>query len=192
MNKHQSKYFNTAVIFDEALISLLSKKDFEYITIKEICKLAGFNRSTFYLHYENMNDLLDETIEYITNKLIDSYNIEPKVFIEQINTSNQEELKLINEYYLKPFLIFVENNKQVFISAFRSSISIKYNQKHHNLNKYIINPILDKFKVNEIQKPYLMSFYLNGIMAIIKTWVLNNCDDDIDTIMEIILNCVKT
>lgn len=36
MNKSQSKYFNTAVKMDEALLSLLEKKDFEYITIKEI------------------------------------------------------------------------------------------------------------------------------------------------------------
>lgn len=36
MNKKGSKYFNTAILFDEALIYLLEKKDIEYITIKEI------------------------------------------------------------------------------------------------------------------------------------------------------------
>ena len=36
MNKNESKYFNTAILFDEALIYLLEKKDIEYITIKEI------------------------------------------------------------------------------------------------------------------------------------------------------------
>lgn len=32
------------------------------ITIKEICKKAGVNRSTFYLHYESIDDLLEETL----------------------------------------------------------------------------------------------------------------------------------
>lgn len=32
---------------DEALILLLEDKDFEYITVKEICRKAGVNRSTF-------------------------------------------------------------------------------------------------------------------------------------------------
>ena len=32
-----------------------------YITVKEICEKAGVNRSTFYLHYENTTDLLQET-----------------------------------------------------------------------------------------------------------------------------------
>ena len=61
MNKNESKYFNTAIRMDEALIALLEKKDFEYISIKEICQKAGVNRSTFYLHYENTADLLKET-----------------------------------------------------------------------------------------------------------------------------------
>ena len=34
MNKNESKYFITAIKMDEALIKLLEKKDFEYITIK--------------------------------------------------------------------------------------------------------------------------------------------------------------
>ena len=33
MNKNESKYFNTAVKMDRALIELLEKKNFEYITI---------------------------------------------------------------------------------------------------------------------------------------------------------------
>ena len=60
MNKSESKYFNTAIKMDLALISLLKKKPFDYITVIEICKEAGVNRSTFYLHYETVGDLLQE------------------------------------------------------------------------------------------------------------------------------------
>ena len=61
MNKSESKYFNTALLMDEALLFLLEKKDFEFISVKEVCDKAGVNRSTFYLHYENMDDLLIRT-----------------------------------------------------------------------------------------------------------------------------------
>ena len=63
MNKSESKYFNTALRMDEALIALLEKKDLEYITVKEICEKAGVNRSTFYLHYESIADLVNEAME---------------------------------------------------------------------------------------------------------------------------------
>ena len=57
MNKSESRYFATAARMDEAFLTLLAKKNFEYITVKEICEVAGVNRSTFYLHYETMSDL---------------------------------------------------------------------------------------------------------------------------------------
>ena len=69
MNKSESKYFNTAAKMDDALLSLLEEKDFQYVTVKEICKKARVNRSTFYLHYENTVDLLEETLRYSFKKL---------------------------------------------------------------------------------------------------------------------------
>ena len=41
MNKQESKYFNTASFFDEALLKLLENKEYEYISVKEICEKAG-------------------------------------------------------------------------------------------------------------------------------------------------------
>ena len=43
LNKSESKYFNTAVKMDKAFLDLLEHKDFEYITVKEICKTANVN-----------------------------------------------------------------------------------------------------------------------------------------------------
>ena len=74
MNKSESKYYNTALLMDEALLRLLEKKDFEFITITEVCQKAGVNRSTFYLHYENMDDLLVETIQMINKRFNDAFN----------------------------------------------------------------------------------------------------------------------
>ena len=70
MNKSESKYFNTALLMEEALIQLLEVKDYEYITVKEICEKAGVNRSTFYLHYETVNDLLSECLENIKKRFL--------------------------------------------------------------------------------------------------------------------------
>ena len=38
MNKSESKYFNTALLMNEALLLLLETKDYEFITVTEICK----------------------------------------------------------------------------------------------------------------------------------------------------------
>lgn len=41
MNKQESKYFNSALFMDEALLHFLEKKDCGFITVKEICQKAG-------------------------------------------------------------------------------------------------------------------------------------------------------
>ena len=76
MDRSQSKYFHTAAKMDAALIALLNEKDFEYITIKEICQKAGVNRSTFYLHYENTRDLLEETMQYLVDQFLSYFSVD--------------------------------------------------------------------------------------------------------------------
>ena len=74
MNKSESKYFNTALLMNEALLLLLEKKDYEFITVTEICQTAGVNRSTFYLHYESMDDLSYQEFLLVNHPLIHNAN----------------------------------------------------------------------------------------------------------------------
>ena len=78
LNKSESKYFNTARKMDKALISLLEERSFEYITVSEICKRSGVNRSTFYLHYENTVDLLNETARLMLEDFKSYFDIDAK------------------------------------------------------------------------------------------------------------------
>ena len=191
MNKNESKYFNTAILFDEALIYLLENKDIEYITIKEICNKAGVNRSTFYLHYENINDLVEETMNYINKKFMNYFNENTKEFIEKIKNSKLEDLKLIEKKYLTPYLSFVKD-KKIFKASFNNPSGMKVNNKYNHLKYYILNPILDRFNIVEKEKGYLLTFYINGIMAIIKEWIDMDCKDSINDIEDIIIKCVGT
>ena len=58
MENRRSKM--TKKLIKEALIELLSKKDLQHISVKRICENADLNRSTFYLHYETIEELLEE------------------------------------------------------------------------------------------------------------------------------------
>lgn len=190
MNKNESKYFNTATIFDEALISLLEVKDIEYITIKEICNKAGVNRSTFYLHYENINDLIEEAIDYTNKKFMKYFDEDTKDFLNKIENSKLNDLKLIRSKYLTPYLTFVKENKKIFKASFNNPSRMKATNKYNSLKSYIINPILDRFNISLEERPYLLAFYINGIMAIIKEWINTDCKTSITDIEDIIIRCV--
>lgn len=49
-----------------ALISLIEEKGFEALSVKDLMTKANLNRGTFYLHYQDKFDLLDQTLEEIT------------------------------------------------------------------------------------------------------------------------------
>lgn len=111
MNKSESKYFNAALSMDEALIALLEMKDLEYITVKEICEKAGVNRSTFYLHYETIADLVNEAIESVEARFLSYFAQDAKVIWDKINGNELNELVLVTQDYLKPYLQFIIDNK---------------------------------------------------------------------------------
>lgn len=190
VNKQESKYFNTARIFDETLIILLEQKDIDYITVKEICAKVGFNRSTFYLHYDSIDDLLNETLEHTVDKLVKYFKETPQEFIDKINTSSKEDLVLVNEKYLRPYLEFIKENQKIFMASFKSPSTMKTYEAYSGLEKYIFNPILDRYNINDNKKKYILKFYTQGIMAIIKEWTVNDCKDDIENIISIIIDCV--
>lgn len=100
MNKSESKYFHTAARMDEAFLALLEQKDFAYITVKELCAAAGVNRSTFYLHYETMGDLLSESVSYMNEQFLACMQADSSTFITRLRDCPLEELYLITPAYL--------------------------------------------------------------------------------------------
>ena len=190
LNKSESKYYNTACLMDEALILLLEKKEYSFITIKEVCEKAGVNRSTFYLHYETMDDLLTESIRYIGNKIHKKFG--NKVINKQvINKSELEDLLLITPEYLLPYLEFLKENKAIYKIAFSQPNLLKEQYIVNHLYKNIFEPILDRFSVPKNDQKYMMSFYLAGISAIMISWIKNDCKDDMESIVNILLRCLN-
>ena len=190
MNKNESKYFNTAVKMDEALITLLEKKDFEYITIKEICDTAGVNRSTFYLHYDNTYDLLKETTSYVIDKHLAYYNVDKKRVSLQFEACKREELLFITDEYLLPYLTFIKDNQRLFKVTMKQFHLMGMNEVYGKMFDHVFSPILDRFCIPKTERAYVIKFYLNGIFAVIVEWLDRNCSDEIAIVTKIITDCV--
>ena len=190
MNKSESKYFNTALCMDEALISLLKLKDLEYITVKEICEKAGVNRSTFYLHYETIADLVNEAMETMNQRFM-SYFADTKGIAEELNHTDLSNLVLITRDYLEPYLRFVSENKDLYRAAFRNPKEMQANVKYGYIKKYIVEPILKRFGVPDAYWRYYIAYYIDGTMAIIKEWLETDCRDSVEMIAAVIEECVR-
>ena len=72
MNKSNNKRYQiTDEKIENALLTLLKDKDFNSIYVNDICKEAGIARTSFYSHYDDINDLILKIQKKYSNKIID-------------------------------------------------------------------------------------------------------------------------
>ena len=190
MNKAESKYFNTAMRFDKALLSLLEKKPFEYVTISELCEEAGVNRSTFYLHYENTADLLKEATAYVLDDFASYFSVDMESIASKYANCDLQELNFINEKYLHPYLSFIKENQRLFAAVLSQPTTFDSMVIFQRLFDDVFHPILDRFHYPKDEQHYVMMFYLNGITAIITEWLKDTCEKSIEDISSIIHYCI--
>ena len=190
MNRSESKYFATAARMDEAFLELLEKKDFTYITVKEICEKAGVNRSTFYLHYETVSDLLAESARYIIDQFVEAMPHDTAEFMSQIQTRPLEELYLITPEYLTPYLNYIKKHRRIFRTTLEQASVLGMNDAYLSLNRHVFIPILIRYHVPLPNQKYMMPFYINGIMGIVNEWLKENCEDSIEHMISVIQVCI--
>lgn len=190
MNRSESKYFNTAAKMNEAFLTLLEKKDFAYITVKEICECAGVNRSTFYLHYETLDDLLTESVQNINAHFLDYMQRDAGGFIAKLRTCPVSELYLVTPEYLKPYLGYIQEHKRLFRTVLENAAALRLDESYRGMFRHVLTPILERFGIPEAEHRYLMTFYINGLMAIITAWLEEDCADAIDHVIAVIQRCI--
>ncbi len=179
MNRQESRYSNTASLFDEALLLLLEQKEYDRITVKEVCRKAGVNRTTFYLHYESMNDLLEETIGMINEKF--------KRSLSSVPAGDPRKEILTSEKYLRPYLGFIKENMRAYRVIHQQERLFRSQKTFESFYQSVFSPALTHFGVSENEKKYVFAFYTQGTVAIIGKWLEDGCRDDVDMIIRLIM-----
>lgn len=191
MDRSESKYFITAAKMDEAFIELLGEKCFEYITVKEICGRAGVNRTTFYLHYETVNDLLRESMEYLDRQFFSYFEENGEEFVKKIPEMQLTELNFVNAHFLIPYLNYIKDNIRVFQTTLSHPDVLQADVRYRNLYEYIADPVMNKFNVPQEKRKFYNIFFINGMIAVINEWVRGDCRETSEEIAGIIEELVK-
>ena len=69
MQKEDLRVINTKKNLFNKLLILLQTHDFNDITVTKLCEYSEINRSTFYTHYSNIDDLFETHMIEIMDKL---------------------------------------------------------------------------------------------------------------------------
>jgi len=146
----------TCKVIKEAVLELLSEKDFYQITVTDICKKAEISRGTFYLHFENISQVVDELID--------------DVLLQSTPLSEQLELHPSDESTCAfPLCQFLRSNRQyraLFLSdSLRSRVVDRLTQCNSSRLLGAIEQS-GKFSAKEVQA--LCVFQMNGCLAVCK------------------------
>lgn len=174
---------------DGALVSLLAEKDLQFVTVKEICERAGVSRSTFYLHYGTIGDLLDECLDAVMERFLSYFeNVRPAP-TEAGSGRAPQDLVMTTPEFLVPYLTFVRENLPVFRAAVERPGAMGTEGNLARLLEHVVDPVLERFSIPERDRRYYALYHLSGINAVVSEWVGRGCADDVRHVADIISSC---
>lgn len=180
MDKAESKFANMARRMDAAMIELLEVKPFQAITVTDVCKTAGAHRSTFYSHYDNTLDLLNEVRNQTLLDFYASFEHLPR------------EEALTDRKFLDTYLKFIEEHKRLF-RVFLENINLF---DGHGILTQMESDIQDISKTKspheEKLSRYKLLFTASGITSIVSFWLKSGCKESRDELADIILECIES
>lgn len=152
---------------ESVFMELLQTRELNRITVSDICKLAGVNRSTFYANYGDIYVLADTVRENLERNLGELYRD------QVVNSFNDND-------YLKLFRHIAEN--PLFYQTY---FKLGYDNRYQIL-AYDKKLAAEHFDNRFI--PYHIAFYKSGLTAVIKMWLAGGCRETPEEINEIVVS----
>ena len=167
-----------------AMIKMLEITDFHNINVKQLCIVAGVNRTTFYAYYDNTFELLQDVKEYMIDKFLENYK-EMRDYFE----SGQLFEDFISEKYLIIYLNYIKDNAKLYKTFLNISFKEEKNDFFEKLISKVSYPVSLNFDKNSqiSDVKYFTRFYINGIKGIVDLWMKNNFEEPTEKIAELII-----
>lgn len=173
--KQNRKTQYTRMVLRDALMELMEQKTITQITVKELCVKADINRTTFYAHYTDPNDLLrkiEAEVLLSVSKAVSSMH-------GPIDKSN------IIQIFQELLQYIADNNKQIqILLSERGDVSFQ---------KELFMMIYEKCELMTLTphtstKEFYFIFVLNGSVGLIQHWLKTGLTKPVNEMAEIIFN----
>ncbi len=169
MKKIDLRIIKTKKMLFMALTELLKEKAFEEIKVLDLCEKAYINRSTFYDHYQDKNELL---VDYLN-----SLRIELDKYI-RIHIKETPKTKAYYIESIRLILNYLNQNKDVCSSII--------NNNYHSVLTYTLIDIIakdinkendqEKILINGVPNDITIKFYIGGLIVLSLDWLNNQKD----------------
>lgn len=158
----------------DALVLLLAEKEFSAITVSDIVNRANINRGTFYLHYQDKYDLLEQIQKDV---LIDLSNISRQAKKRKVSGENNTDplhrlILLLLEY--------IRDHADVMTAILGlpgdESFAVRMRDLMEESFKQHIYPGLDIEK-SQVPWNYMIAYLFNAHIGVIRCWLTAGCQE---------------
>ena len=153
----------TRQVIKDTFLKLLEEKSYPKITVTEICKLAEINRGTFYLHYYDTADVLDDIL---TEMMQDTSGIIDHVLCPHKNTCTYPFCEKIQNTSLYRALFLDDTTSARIIEKIAE-------QEKENYVTWLMSHSILTFEEAEA----LFYFQINGCLSINQIMLKNHTND---------------
>lgn len=145
------------------LASLMKEKNVNDITVKELVEAVDINRSTFYLHYTDIRNML-ESVEH--------------EMLEEIENLIRDHPIGLNEntfLFIADLFSILETNKDLCAALIGPTGDMAFIYKIEKIiRENSMKALTPYFPTALDDLKYSYDFYLNGCFGLVKSWLLNN------------------
>ena len=145
----------------QGLAELLKEKSLKEITIKELVEKVDINRSTFYLHYTDIYDMMEKIENELTGEIEDLIHTHP------VSPFNEDSFPFIEDI----FSILAEN-RDICAALLGPNGDISFLHRIENiLSEHSLNALKETFPGKMDDLTYYYAFCLSGCIGLVKTWL---------------------
>ena len=150
----------------KGLTKLMKTKSIKNITVRELADEVDINRSTFYLHYKDIFDMVEKIENELAANLIST--------LDELNNNHITQNILLD--FLSDTFETIYLNAELCAVLLSSNGDISFQKKLRDIidtkTLEIVNTYLAG-KATKDETGLITSFIINGILGIISTWLQN-------------------
>lgn len=155
----------------EGLLKLLKEKQLNQISIYELCKTSGINRTTFYKYYGSQNDLL--------NEIEADFFAQIEEDLKPIISQNPTALVSVLEHLYEQRELFC-----ILVQAIPEQTFAEHLFHIPTINAIFKN-MVDASGYSETKAKYIKLFVFQGAYAILRDWLGSDSPESVTDIAKI-------
>lgn len=174
----------TKKALEDALVEQMKMKSINKISVKDLTEMVDINRGTFYLHYRDVYDLLEQVEEKIIQDIGD---------ISQIDVFNFSELTQESSFMkIANCLEYIKERRQIFEVLLSNKGDLQFLERFKTVyrEKFLLN-VMKKFEQDSPEfYEYVSIYMISGAIGIIQEWIKNGMQTSCTSLANIILNII--